>query len=622
MNITNNIPNTTFKSETDPFSDTFTLTVTCSDGYVFDGTPKFTYEPSDPFSDDVEENLTVSEDKKTATLDIDSTELGDTGTLTGSTKTESEPVPETVNNIPNTTYKTTVDTFSDVTTVAITCADGYVFDGVPTVKYVNTSNVQTIVSAVVGSDKTTADAEIEDAKYIVSLDGSTKEKTVEPTVTNNVDDSTETHTFDGSTLTVSLSSKKVMVDVKCSYTSTDGSEKNVSVPVTVDVKYNTDVDPVTSTGSVSITDFDISKPVTLTGTTKQAIAIQYVISGCTPVEKPTYAFIGEPITITLNADEGNEFANVEKNYMQAEDIISAAPKVIMTVSDDKKTVTGTYTPVIDSSQQRSDEQLDVYAEATQIVSPTKKYGFINAYVLNEQNLEDFATKRFVPYSGSDPSYSDDPITYDLGDYVNRVKRFFFDVEKGSTSKLYCGNFVVDTDVYNLASDTKVIDFGSIAIPNVTGTTADYDTDLNLFVPFIGLESLPSDLIGETVQLQMKVNLLNGSGVYVLTCDDRIVWTQEVEPSTDVLFRTSKQEVRTVGSNKFDSTYLMGLEPYLILQKKTIVSTDVETGVTRSMKVSDVTGNVKMTNVHFADTSNMLMADVENIKQILRNGFTL
>ena len=622
MNITNNISNTTFTSDTDPFSDYFTLTVTCSDGYVFDGTPTFTYSSSDPFSDDITADMTVSEDKKTATFEIDSTELGDTGTLTGNTKTESEPVPETVNNIPNTTYKTTVDPFSDVTTVAITCADGYVFDGVPTVKYVNTSNVQTIVSAVVGSDKTTADAEIEDAKYIVSLDGSTKEKTVEPTVTNNVDDSTETHTFDNGTLTVNLTSKKVMIDVMCSYTGSDGSEKNVAVPVTVNVKYNTDIDSVTSTGTIAISDADVSKPVTLTGTTKKAIPVYYIVSGCTPVEKPTYAFIGEAITIKLQADEGNEFADSEKVYLQADSLIGNAPKVLMTISDDKTTAQGVYTPVDDSTQQRTDDQLNVYGEATQIVSPTKKYGFINAYVLNEQNLEDFATKRFVPYSGSDPSYSDDPITYDLGDYVNRVKRFFFDVEKGSSSKLYCGNFVVDTDVYNLASDTKIVDFGSVTIPNTTGTTADYDTDLNLFVPFIGLESLPTELIGETVQLQLRVNLLNGSGVYVLTCDDRIVWTQEVEPSTDVLFRTSKQEVRIVGGNKFDSTYLMGLEPYLVIQKKVIVSTGVESGSTRSMKVSDVTGNVKMTNVHFANTANMLMADVENIKQIMRNGFTL
>ena len=456
-----------------------------------------------------------------------------------------------------------------------------------------------------------------------TLDGKTKTKTVEPTeptVTNNIADATESHTVDGSSVTVNLTSKKVMLNVSCAYKGTDGSAKTVNVPVNVVVHEVVDTDTVTSNASVTLPDVDFNTPIVITGDTKQAMRIDYNLSGCTPVEKPTYCFVGEVLTITLTADSGNEFADASKCKITGYNPI-VGYEVPMTVSEDKLTATGSITPTVGSSD-RDDFYIIVDAIATPTSTPTKKYGFINAYVLNEQNLEDFATARFVPYTGETGSTKEDPISYDLGDYINRVKRFFFPVEKGSTSKLFCGNFQVDTNVFNLASDTKVIDFGSVTIPNTTESTADYETDLNMFVPFLGLVTLPVDLIGCTVALQMRVNLLGGGGVYVLTCEDRIVWTDEVQPCTDVLFRTQKQEVQVLGGSKFDSTYLMGLTPYIILQKKTITDTGTETGASRLKKVKDVSGFVKMNNVHFADTKNMLMDDVNSIINILRNGFTL
>lgn len=617
LNVTNNVAHTTYKTKTSGSNTVITLT--CDDGFNFDGVPTVTYgsDPADPFSEGTTENMTVSGNVATFTLATAS--YGDYATLDGNTK---EVIPEPQNNISGTTYTAEADPFSESTTVTITCNDGLVFDGVPTVKYVNTTGQQTILAATLNDDKTVGTVEITDLKYIVSLDGKTKPKPVaptEPTVTNNVPDSTESHTVDGHSVTVNLSSKKVMLNVSCAYVATDGSSKNVPVTVNVVVKPLVDEDNVISNASVVLPDVDFNTPVVINGESKKAMRIDYNLSGCSTATQPKYCFVGEPITFTLNADEGNKFFEPKKCKITGYNGLSGGRVVYMTVSEDKLTATGTIRPQIAIEH---DWYIIVDGEATPTSTPTKKYGFINAYVLNEQNLEDFATARFVPYTGDSASTKEDPISYDLGDYINRVKRFFFQVDKGSSSKLMCGNFMVDTTVYNLDSDTKVISFGSVEIPNVTQSTADYDTELNLFVPFIGLETLPVDLIGSTVALEMRVNLLGGGGVYVMTCDDRIVWTKEVEPCTDVLFRTQKQEIQVLGGSKFDSTYLMGLTPYIVLQKKTITSTGVETASSRLTKVKDVSGFTKMVNVKFADTTNMLTDDVNTIINILRNGFTL
>lgn len=619
LNVTNNVAHTTYKTKTSGSNTVITLT--CDDGFNFDGVPTVTYgaDPEDPFSEGTTENMTVSGNVATFTLATAS--YGGYATLDGRTK---EVIPEPQNNISGTTYTTEQDPFTESTTVTITCNDGLVFDGVPTVKYVNTSGQQTTVSTTVNETNTVATAEISDLKYIVSLDGNTKTKPVaptEPTVTNNVPDSTESHTVDGHSVTVNLSSSKVMLNVSCAYVSTDGSSKNAPVTVNVVVDEVKDQNNVTSNASVTLPDVDFNSPVVISGESKQAMRIDYNLSGCTPVAQPTYCFVGEPLTITLNADSGNVFDEPDKCKITGYSTFAPLYIVPMTINEDKLTATGTITPTVGSAD-RDDWYIIVDGVAHPQSTPTKKYGFINAYVLNEKNLEDFATARFVQYTGDVGSTKEDPISYDLGDYINRVKRFFFQVDKGSSSKLMCGNFMVDTTVYNLASDSKVLSFGSVEIPNVTQSTADYDTELSLFVPFIGLESLPVDLIGSTVSLELRVNLLGGGGVYVMTCDDRIVWTKEVEPCSDVLFRTQKQQIQVIGGSKFDSTYLMGLTPYIVLQKKTITSTGVETASSRLTKVKDVSGFTKMVNVKFADTTNMLTDDVNTIINILRNGFTL
>lgn len=534
------------------------------------------------------------------------------------------------NNVQHTTYK--IEVHGNNTVITLTCENGFAFAGVPTVTYgadpedpfADATTENMTVSGNV------AKFTLATASYggYATLNGKTKASEpptpplpTEPTVTNNITDATESHTVDGSSVTVNLSSKKVMLNVSCAYVAKDESNKNVHVTVNVVINDVADTDTATSNASVTLPNVDFNHPIVITGETKQAMRIDYNLSGCTPVTKPTYCFVGEPLTIKLTADSGNIFDDAPKCTITGYNTLTGGRVVQMTISEDNLTATGTITPTV-GSYDIDDWFIIVDGVANSQSTPTKKYGFINAYVLNEQNIEDFATARFVPYTGYSASTKEDTISYDLGDYVNKVKRFFFPVEKGSTSKLMCGNFQVDTNVFNLASDTKVISFGSVDIPNITQSTADYDTDLNMFVPFIGLETLPVDLIGHTVALELRVNLLGGCGVYVLTCEDRIVYTKEVEPCSDVLFRTQKQEVRVLGGSKFDSTYLMGLTPYIVLQKKTITSTGVETASSRLTKVKDVVGFTKLVNVKFEDTSNMLMDDVNTIINILRNGFTL
>ena len=599
--VTNNVANTTVNVSGN------TVTLTCANGYIFDGTPSVTIG-NDPFAEPMP--MTVSGDNKTATLTNDGVGSNDL-TITGNTKTE--PVaPVVTNNVANTTVNVSGDT------VTLTCANGYIFDGVPVVTKTNDPMADEMPMTVSSDLKTATLTSQGIGSTDITITGNTKvepEPVPDPVVTNNITGASETHTKDGDTaLTINLTSDKMMRNVTVGYTNTSGG--SVSLPVTV----VPDIQPerVVSSATVALTDVDFHVAVVLSGEAKDAIGTTFTLSGCKASSEPPYIFLGEPLSLTLTADNGNEFADPSKVYYQFEGAFSSGEHHPFTIAADKLTATATIETNPDSAY---NTHLIVIAEAQQKVQPTTKYGFINAYVVTEENLNVFATSRFIQYTGGG-STQGDPVNYDLGDYVNRVKRYFFKVDEGTTSKLKCGNFIVDTDVKNLASDRKTLDFGEVAIPNYTQSAADYSTDVIMFVPFIGLVNVGSEIIGKTVNLTLRVNVLSGGGVYVLTCGGNIVWSKEVDPCTDVIYRTTAQDPKVIGGVNFDATYLMGLRPYVLVDRREIVNNGSQSSSSRVTRIGDLTGNVKLTDVVFADTENMLQNDIDEIMTLLRQGISL
>ena len=599
--VTNNVAHTTYDVSGN------TLTLTCQEGYIFDGTPTVTIG-NDPFTEPTP--MTVSGENKTATLTNDGVGSNDL-TITGKTKTE--PVaPVVTNNVAHTTVEVSGNT------VTLTCQEGYIFDGTPVVTIGNDTMADELQMTVSENGKVATLTNEGVGSNDLTITGNTKvepEPIPDPVVTNNITGASETHTKDGDTaLTINLTSNKMMRNVTVGYTNTSGETVNLPVTVVPDIK----PERVESSATVALTDVDFHVAVVLSGEAKDAIGTTFTLSGCKASTEPTYIFLGEPLSLTLTADNGNEFADPTKVYYQFEGAFSSGEKYPFTIAEDKLTATAT---IVTNTDRIYNTHLNVIAEAQQKVQPTTKYGFINAYVVTEDNLNVFATSRFIQYTGGG-STQGDPVNYDLGDYVNRVKRYFFKVDEGTTSKLKCGNFIVDTDVKNLASDTKTLDFGQVAIPNYTQSAADYSTDVIMFVPFIGLVNVGSEIIGKTVNLTLKVNVLSGGGVYVLTCGDNMVWSKEVDPCTDVIYRTTAQDPKVIGGVNFDATYLMGLRPYVLVDRREIVNNGSQSSSSRVTRIGDLTGNVKLTDVVFADTENMLQNDIDEIMTLLRQGISL
>ena len=163
--VTNNVANTTVNVSGD------TVTLTCADGYIFDGAPKVTLD-NDPMADEM--TMTVSSDNKTATLTSQGIGSQDI-TITGKTKTEPV-VPVVTNNVAHTTYNVSGDTLT------LTCQEGYIFDGVPVV----TKGSENMPMTVSGDNKTATLTSQGIGTSNLTITGNTKTEPVAPVVTNNV----------------------------------------------------------------------------------------------------------------------------------------------------------------------------------------------------------------------------------------------------------------------------------------------------------------------------------------------------------------------------------------------------------------------------------------------------
>ena len=603
--ITNNLPNTTFNVEKSGTSVIAALT--CETDYVFDGVPTVTFTGLDGTSKTV--NLNVNTGNNIATITTSDWDDTKDSAFNGRTK-----VSLITNNIPNTVATVTVSGINVKGTV--TCDEGYIFDDVPNVTYtdlasdVQTENLTLNAAKNVGTF-TTSDW---NEKKNSTFNGNTKQGTAEPTeptIVNNVNRSNVTYTGNSESTTLTVTSteeREALNGLTCIYTSKSGELKTELI----NVAYTVTDSKVNSVGTVTIKDVDYSKDVTINGNNTQYHLVSYTLSGCTSSFKDKFVFDDTTINVTLTATDGNEFGTGSKAYIEPQGSF-AQSAVNLTVSANKETATGSITGKFE------DDEIVIYGETTQKVTPTiGKYGFINAFVVTNENLEDFAKSRFITYSGTDPTDSTD--TLDLANYINRVKRYFFEVPTGSLTKLKLGDYIVNTDVFNLNTDVKVVSFGTIDIPSYTESAADYNADVVLFVPFVGLVTIDSEVIGKTVELTLSVNLLSGTGVYKLTCNDRIVWTQEVTPCTDVIYRTPLQE--TYYGGDFNSSYLMGLKPYIVLDRKEIKNNGTQATTERLITIGDLTGYNKVTDIQFNDTTGMLQEDIDEITQTLRLGFTL
>ena len=603
--VQNNIPHTTVEYEYDPFGSAFNVTVTCETGYTIKGTPTMTVG-GDAFS---EVELTVADNKQSATGSIES-ETEDTSIeLQGETESGSTPVepvtPTVVNNIPNTEYEAVFDEATSKYTVTVTCKTGYQFVGTPTVSITGDA-LSDPVSLAVSSNTLTATGEIEvsSASDSLTLDGETETIPVvsDVTVTNNITGTTETHTYANGTVSIRV----MCTDTRKRYVGCKASYGDVSVDF-----------PVTDSNDITVTleNVPTGANISLTGECRYVASVETDhLTGCTITGIKPWYVENETVSATLTANKGTYFKTAPQMQYNGGSLIDN-DFYDFTVSEDRKTAT--ISQKLEYSRQSIEIATISFVGSTVPEKVITGYGSINVYSVNDSILNQFSKERFQSSTG-EVSLAYDT---DLGDYVNKLHKVYCDVGEVTETTIKCGNYDTLIKAESINSPVATVDFGNVTLPVNNSDSSDFNATVKVFVPFKGFVAVDADFIGKTLNLKYDVDLVTGDGCYKISVGDVIISQDVVKVSSDVIYKTSKNmNLATIGSSGFSTDYLKGLKPFVVMKYYEPLQDRYNND--NSVKVlSDVTGFAKFKDITLP-TIDCLNSEYNEIVSLLSKGVIL
>jgi hypothetical protein len=534
-------------------------------------------------------------------------------TITGNTRSENDL--EVINNIPNTTA-TGEKSGNWAASVTLTANEGFKITSAQ-VEFTGNYGYPETEDMTISEDGKTASWSNDDfnTNNGVTLTGETaSEGTPELNVTNNITGSgvTEQHTFDGETATFTVTgqyspNKVRFFDLNASYTNKAGTETKTPF-VVQDLEYS-------QQATLTVTDIDPTKPVTLTGSYDYVIEISTNLSNCTANEDlPQYVKDGETVNVTLTANDGTEFDTEQSTpqfyYRNASGFTQTQD---LTISSDKKTATGSIQINTDWSG------FAVIGSAYPVAVVGGQYGAINVYLVTLDELAEFSGKRFFKETATDPE-TGEPVyeNIDLGAYVNKIRRVYTNIAASSTDVIRCGNYNTGVSCHQPAQDKITLDFGTAVVPAHNEDNTDYESEIQIFLPFAGFVNLNTDYAGKTIALQYVINVVTGNGVALLSCNGVVFQVEETEPSSEIIYLSPSTQVKTVGGDDWNEMLYYGLEPYIYCKWYESASNgrnnDRQTGILGDFRGFNVFDDV--TPIH---TAEMLTEEQEMIYKALSDG---
>lgn len=613
MAVTNKVPNSKDNSKwqgDSGYGDFWYLKLNAEKGYKFDGDITATYNDTSG-----QPQTLVLTPRNSYNLEVWAyvydTDANTAFEITGNTRLDNEL--DVTNEIPNTTA-TGEKLGTWQARVTVNANEGFKITSAK-VGYTGDYGYPETADMTITEDGKTAtwesDAiEVDDG---VTLTGETaSEGTPEITVVNNITNTLkEEHTYDGDVATITVESNHSpryrFIDPKASYKSTDGQQKTVNMQVEVLSYY--------SLAKVTITDLDPTEPVTLTGKFIDVVNIETNFSNCyADPPLPEFLQFGETLNVTIKANANTAF-----------DTEQSTPKIFyydehgnptskdLTVSEDKQTATGSLV------LQNGWQDLSVNAQAYPVAVVGQQYGAINVYLVTLDELAEFSSKRFFKETGTDPE-TGMPIyeNIDLGAYVNKIRRVYTNIGASSTDVIRCGNYNTGVSCHQPAQDKITLDFGTAVVPAHNEDNTDYESEIQIFLPFAGFVTLNTDYAGKTIALQYVINVVTGNGVALLSCNGVVFQVEETEPSSEIIYLSPSTQVKTVGGDDWNEMLYYGLEPYIYCKWYESASNgrnnDRQTGILGDFRGFNVFDDV--TPIH---TAEMLTEEQEMIYAALSDG---
>lgn len=513
-------------------------------------------------------------------------------------------LPIITNNVDNTTLSTE-DKGGGAYNIILTAHENFIFDKAPSITYTQNKKEWTDYFYI-STDKKTANRKIKaDEGTSATINGVVIQSSEphEPTITNTIKEVEFNYTWKNNILTIKVTApvgvNARLDSPKVEYTDT----KNVPTHKDMEVQG----DPVNITATVTIDNLGGDYSVIITGTYIRILPITKLLTNCTSETTiPDYVDFDSLIKVTLIANDNTEFHKDDTTYLSVVTIIDGDEiKTPFYISSDKNTATISYQ--LENSSKYSGINIVGECFPKQIIA--QQYGSINVYLVTLDNLKDFASKRY---------FIEQNRNIDLGDYVNRIKRIYTNITPFSSDVIRCGNYNTGIACKQPSGDKITLDFGTAQVPAHNKDNTDFESKLQIFLPFAGFVTLNGDYAGQTISLQYVINVVTGNGVALLSCNGVVFQVEEIEPSSEIIYLSPSTQVKTIGGDDWNEMLYYGLEPYIYCNwyesASTGRNTDRQKGIIGDFRGFNIFDDV--TPIH---TAEMLTEEQEMIYTALSDG---
>ena len=587
--INNTVANTSYEVSGD------TLTVRANDGYKFETAPTAT--AGSGLMDRRSATGVLSDGGKVATFNLLEDDSGLSFPKNSEITVSGEVVEDASYIINNTIEHTTYAVNGD--TLTVTANDGYKFETAPTAECGSGLMDRREATGVLSNNNTVATFNLlEDdnghsfpKNTAITVSGSVVEKGY--MISNTIENTT--YSVSGDTLTV---------------TANDGYKFETAPTATsgtglIDGRSETGV--LSDNGKVAtfnlLSDdnghpFSKDSEITLSGS---VVLEGYTINNT--IEHTTYSVSGDTLTVT--ADNGYKFevAPTADNNDSATSLMDRRSATGV-LSDGGKVAT--FNLLSDDGGHSFQKEYTITLKGSVVadVAYSGFYGSINVYELTNDNLKQFAEQRFSKTSE------------DLGKYVTNLFRIFCPVGETIDAVITTGDVNTGIQAKTPKSDIVVLNFGDVTIPFHNNDLSDYNSNIQMFLPFVGFVNIEPTYIGKAINLNYEVNVITGEAVVKLTTDGITFSVYDCNVSSALIYKTSDYDI--VGDTGFSSRFMYGLKPFVKVVWRQSMNEYVNNDDCERTVIGSITGFARITECEI-NTSQMTSDEKQMIENQLKYG---
>ena len=674
--IQNNIPNTTYKVVSG------VVTVTAKSGYAIDGTPTIDNYDEAGLMGRVWLDLTVSSDKKTASVDLAANSVSEMYKLVLKGNTIESAAYLINNTVGNTTYEVNGDTLT------VRANDGYKFETAPTAECgsglmdrrtatgvlsdggkVATFNLledDRGLSFPKNTEITVSGEVVEDAAYIINntiqnttyaVNGDTLTVTANDgykfetapiaesgtglmdrrsatgvlsnnntVATFNLLSDDSGHSFAKNTdITVSGSVVEKGYLINNTIVNATYSVSGDTLTVTADSGYRFDTAPMATSGTGLLDGrsetgvlsdggkvatfnllsddnghpFSKDSEITLSGS---VVEDTYTINNT--IEYTTYSVSGDTLTVTANDGYKFEVAPTADNADSATSLMDRRSETGVLSEGGK---VATFNLLSDNNGKPFQKEYTIAIKGAVVADVVYSgfYGSINVYELTNDNLKAFAAERFSKTAE------------DLGKYVTNLFRIFCPVGETIDAVITTGDVNTGIQAKTPKSDIVVLDFGDVTVPLHNNDLTDYNSNIQMFLPFVGFVDINTNYIGKPINLTYEVNVITGEAVVKLSTDGIIFSVYDCNVSSALIYKTSDYDI--VGDTGFSSRFMYGLKPFVKVVWRQSMNEYVNNDDCERTVIGSITGFARITECDEINTSQMTSDEKQMIETQLKYG---